>query len=84
MVADDLFWDDTLVTLRRYSLIEVSDDALSVQRLVQAITRDRMDGETHRQWSEVAVKLVAGSFLRWSISPSDFQTGRRVHRCRTR
>lgn len=39
---DDLAWNHVLATLRRYSLVEVSGNALSLHRLVQATTLARL------------------------------------------
>jgi len=44
--------------LRHYSMVEVSDGAVSVHRLVQAVTRDRLKKKEHKTWAEVAIKLV--------------------------
>ena len=37
--GDDLEWNDAVGVLRRYSLIEIQDGAISVHRLVQAVAR---------------------------------------------
>jgi hypothetical protein len=42
MVADDLSWDEALAALRRYALIDMEGDTLTIHRLVQAVTRDRL------------------------------------------
>jgi tetratricopeptide (TPR) repeat protein len=61
-VADPLAFNEAVAALRCYSLIEVRDDALSVHRLVQAVTRDRLAGKTQRTWAEAAVRLVNSAF----------------------
>ena len=61
-VADPLAFDEALAALRRYSLVEVRNDALSVHRLVQAVARDRLPEEARRMWAEAAVCLVDGAF----------------------
>lgn len=66
---DDLAWDEAIAALRRYSLVEVSDDALSLHRLVQAVTRDRLSAEDRREWAGAAVAVLNGAF------PADIQTG---------
>jgi tetratricopeptide (TPR) repeat protein len=60
-VADEMVLNDAVAALRRYSLLNVADDALSVHRLVQAVTRDRLAKEQSK-WAEVAVWLVYNAF----------------------
>jgi len=61
-VADDLLWDDAVATLRKYSLVEVQDAAISVHRLVQAVVRDRLSADWRNLWSEGAVGMVNPAF----------------------
>jgi len=62
-VADEMARNDAVAALRRYSLLNVADDTLSVHRLVQAVTRDRLkEGGQEKTWAEVAVRLVGGAF----------------------
>jgi len=61
-VADDLQWDDAVVALRKYSLVEVEDEVISVHRLVQAVVRDRLDEEGRKKWAETAVGVVNAAF----------------------
>ena len=55
-------FNDALAVLRRYSLMEVTDDALAVHRLVQAVVRDRLDEEGKKQWAGAAVEMVNVAF----------------------
>ncbi len=55
-------FDQAVATLRRYSLVEVTSDGLSVHRLVQAVTRDRLAEGARRTWAEAAVRLVNHAF----------------------
>lgn len=59
---DPLLFDDAVAALRRYSLVEVDDGALSLHRLVQAVTRDRLSDEDRQSWGGVAVGLVNARF----------------------
>ena len=61
-VADELRFDDALAAPKRYSLLTVADEALSVHRLVQAVTRDRLSDEVRKIWADAAVRLVKGAF----------------------
>jgi tetratricopeptide (TPR) repeat protein len=62
VVTDDLQWDDALVALRHYALIEGRQQNLAMHRLVQAITRDRLPVDERTQWAEAALKCVAAAF----------------------
>jgi tetratricopeptide (TPR) repeat protein len=53
---------EAAAALRRYSLIEVSGDAWSVHRLVQAVARDRLTEEARRNWARAAVQIVDSAF----------------------
>jgi len=63
-VADELKFDDAVAALKRYSLVTVADASLSVHRLVQAVTRDRLEVGDRKKWSEVSVQLVNAAFPR--------------------
>jgi tetratricopeptide (TPR) repeat protein len=76
-VADDLLWDEAVAALRRYSLVEVQDGALSVHRLVQAVVRDRLDEEERKKWAEVGVKAVNSAF---PFDSDDVRTWRQCSR----
>jgi len=60
--ADPIIFDEAISALRNYSLIEATSAALSVHRLVQAVTRDRLSDESRKTWAETAVRLVANVF----------------------
>ncbi len=61
-VTDPLAMNKAVAVLRQYSLIEMTGDALSVHRLVQAVVRDRLPEEARRTWAEAAVRLVNSAF----------------------
>ena len=71
VAGDPLAFDDAVDPLRRYSLVEVIADTISVHRLVQAVTRDRLDEDELKKWAEAAVSIVNKAFP--SIS-DDVQT----------
>jgi tetratricopeptide (TPR) repeat protein len=60
--ADKLALNKAIAALRRYSLIEKKDDNLSVHRLVQMVTRDRLAQDEQMKWAEAAVKVVNDAF----------------------
>jgi tetratricopeptide (TPR) repeat protein/nucleoside phosphorylase len=68
VIQDSVKFDEALALLRRYSLMEVSEEALALHRLVQAVVRDRLDPEDQKKWAEAAVEMINVSF------PSDVQS----------
>ncbi len=52
---DEVAFDEAVAALRRYSLIEVKDHAISVHRLVQAVARDGLNENDRKRWGEAAV-----------------------------
>ena len=66
-VQDPLELDQAIMALRDYSLVEVGGErpeerGLSVHRLVQAVTRDRLSAEDQKSWVEAAAKVVNKAF----------------------
>lgn len=59
---DEMALNDAVAALKRYSLMTVADDSLSVHRLVQAVARDRLSDEMRKRWAEAAVRLVNDAF----------------------
>jgi tetratricopeptide (TPR) repeat protein len=62
VAADPLAFDDAVDPLRRYSLVEITAETISVHRLVQAVTRDRLDEDEWKKWAEAAVRIVNKAF----------------------
>ena len=61
-VADPLTFGETVSALRRYSLIETTDDGWSVHRLVQAVVRARLAPEETATYAGAAVAVVNAAF----------------------
>jgi tetratricopeptide (TPR) repeat protein len=63
-VRDPLGYQQAIGALRRYSLIRTSQngEALSVHRLVQAVTRHQLSPEQERRWATAALRLVRAAF----------------------
>ncbi len=61
-VADEMELNDAVAALKRYSLMTVTDDSLSIHRLVQAVARDRLSEKEQKRWAEAAVRLVFNVF----------------------
>lgn len=61
-VGDELKLDNAIAVLRRYSLMERNEDALSVHRLVQLVARERLSEDGRKKWAESAVRMVNEAF----------------------
>ncbi len=61
-VTDEMVLNDAIAALKRYSLMTVADDTLTVHRLVQAVTRDRLSEEVQKRWSAAAIGMVNDAF----------------------
>jgi len=61
-VADELKLDEAIAALRQYSLMERSEDSLSVHRLVQLVARERLSEDERKKWAESAVGVVNQAF----------------------
>ena len=60
--ADPVQFGDAIGALRRFSLVSRSGDVLSVHRLVQAVTRERLAEEARRLWAAAAARSVNRAF----------------------
>ena len=56
--TDPSMWTKALAALRRHSLIRTDAEGLSVHRLVQAVTLDRMTEAEHEMWMTAAQQLL--------------------------
>jgi tetratricopeptide (TPR) repeat protein len=61
-------FNDAIGALRRYSLVRISEDSLSVHRLVQAVVMDRLEPHDKKTFAEAAVNLANDAF---SFRPDD-------------
>ncbi|MGB7159454.1 MAG: FxSxx-COOH system tetratricopeptide repeat protein, partial [Tepidisphaeraceae bacterium] len=61
-ILDVVAFDEAVAALRKFSLIDTSEKAFSIHRLVGALARDRLTEDERLQWSTAAVDLVRGSF----------------------
>ncbi len=65
IVADELALDDAVAALRRYSLMQRTDDEINMHRLVQAVARMQM-GRAHTQdWAAAAVETIITTLPDW-------------------
>lgn len=61
-IEDKMEFNDAVKALRRYSLISREKGSFSVHRLVQAVTRNRLEEDDQKKWAEAAVQLVDDAF----------------------
>ena len=66
-LQDPLQLDKAIIALRNYSLVEIDEPEpderhLSIHRLVQAVTRDRLSEEERKAWARGAVEVVNKAF----------------------
>jgi hypothetical protein len=61
-VNDSLIFNDAIMSMRQYSLIEVTDGTMSVHRMVQAVVRDKLTEEDKKRWAKAAVQIVDNAF----------------------
>jgi class 3 adenylate cyclase/tetratricopeptide (TPR) repeat protein len=59
---EPLLLHDAVAALRRYSLVSVHQDTLSVHRLVQAVVRDGLSEGERAVWASTAVQVVLAGF----------------------
>ena len=60
--TDPLAWGHALRALRRHSLVRLDGDGLSVHRLVQAVTLDRMGKAERQTWGGAALGFMRDAF----------------------
>jgi serine/threonine protein kinase len=60
--SDPIRFDECIAALRRYSLVKVERDALSLHRLVQLVTRERLPEAERPQWAERALRVAEAGF----------------------
>ena len=56
--ADEIDFEDSIGAALRYSLARRDGEALSVHRIVQAVTRDRLAEEERKNWAACAAKVL--------------------------
>jgi hypothetical protein len=73
LLDDELAAGDAVAALRRYSLARpAGDGAVSVHRLVQAVTADQMPAELRDAWRLAAAALIEGALPGDPSQPQDW------------
>jgi tetratricopeptide (TPR) repeat protein/tRNA A-37 threonylcarbamoyl transferase component Bud32 len=65
---DEMEFDRCLAALRRYSLVKVGESSLSLHRLVQLVTRDRLPEGERARWAELALRVVESVYPRSGLA----------------
>jgi tetratricopeptide (TPR) repeat protein len=66
--SDPLTFDACIAALRRFSLGKVERDALSMHRLVQLVTRERIPERERRVWAERALRVAEAGFPKGGLA----------------
>ena len=61
VVTDELKLREVIRVLRRYSLVEVDEDGVSVHRVVQAVTRNAFSEKERSNWIEAAITTLSNA-----------------------
>lgn len=54
--------NQTIAALQKYSLVKRTGDYLSLHRMVQAVTHDRLSGAERQDWKQVSIILLNDAF----------------------
>ena len=60
---DGIRFNDSISSLRLYSLISIADNSLSIHRLVQAVMLDGLAEDEKKKWNEAAIRMVNKAFI---------------------
>ena len=72
LAADSLLLDRAVMALRQYALLDASTETLTVHRLVQAVTRDRLSQDAQVAWTKTALQVLGAAFPPENPSPEDW------------
>lgn len=61
-VKNQLSLDSAIAALGSYSLAEISEEFVSVHRLVQAVVRERLTDEARKTWAEAALRVTLAAY----------------------
>lgn len=66
-VSNTVMLDGAIAALLQYSLVDANEHAISMHRLVAAVTRDRLSESDRKLWADVALRLINDAFAFESI-----------------
>jgi tetratricopeptide (TPR) repeat protein len=66
-LADPFDFDDAVIALQSYSLIDAIEDGISIHRLVQVITRYRLSEANRKALAQIALQIIYNA---WPSDPS--------------
>lgn len=61
-VSDEVLLDGCVAALRRFSLVNAEPDCISIHRLVQLATRERLTEEERELWAASALRVVEAAY----------------------
>ena len=62
-LEDPMILDATLAILSTFSMIHACGPSLATHPLIASFVRTRMDADSRRRWTDIALSRVAGSFV---------------------
>lgn len=68
VIGNAVALDEAVMLLRKYSLVTVRDDELSVHRLVQAVVRDQLPETDAKIWIKLVGGLLSCAFPRYAAN----------------
>jgi len=79
VAADRAKLNDAVAAARRYSLLQVSGESLSIHRLVQEVARGRLKlADEQSKWAEAAVRSVSAAFPYEADDPTTWEPSGRL------
>ena len=78
LATNPLLFNSAVIALRRYALLDATADTLTVHRLVQAVTRDRLDEAARAKWTKAALQGVQAAFPSEGSSPENWPMYKRL------
>ena len=66
-VCNTVMLDGAIASLLQYSLVDANEQAISMHRLVAAVTRDRLSEQDRKHWADIALRLINDAFAFESI-----------------
>lgn len=61
-IKDNEMFDELIAALIRFSLVKRSGKCVSIHRLVQEVTRNRLDEDSKKKWAQAAVEILNKAF----------------------
>lgn len=78
-VRDELELDNAIQSLKRYSLINTTEDGFSMHRLTQAVIRKGLSDADNNKWGAAAFNLMKTAYRdEWLLTPTSISPSREI------